>query len=1119
MDAKPVLSEAGGRRFEAVSSRVSFPDLERSMLERWRAIDAFNRVAEVRKGAPLFVFYEGPPTANGAPGIHHVTTRAHKDVMIRYKTMRGFMPLRRGGWDTHGLAVELEVEKELGLTNKRDIEAYGIEAFNQRCRESVFRYISEWRRMTERSGSWIDMDDAYVTYDNGYIENGWWVFKRLWDQGLVYEGFRVTPHCPRCVTSLSSHEVAQGYKDDTPDPSIFVRMPLSPSQPDADPAVVERLRLRDGDAPSLAIWTTTPWTLTANAALAVAPREEYVLVRSPEGAERDERVLLAASLVERTLGEGWRVEERFTGNDLLGLSYDAPYGGQPPAGNLHHVLPADFVTTDDGTGIVHTAPSYGADDAELGREHGLPTQHTVDLHGVVADGFPGAGRFVKQADEDIIRDLDQRGLLLKQGIYRHTYPFCWRCDTPLLYYAKTSWYIRTTAAKERLLAGNQSINWHPDHIREGRFGEWLRNNVDWAVSRERYWGTPIPIWRCEGCGETACVGGTAELAELATAETRALVDGLDLHRPYVDRIELVCKSCGAAMRRVPEVADAWYDSGAMPFAQWNFPATVPTPDGDVTLRSVEDIIVSPYYPADFITEGIDQTRGWFYSLLAESVLLTGRPSYKNVIVLGLLLDEKGEKMSKSKGNAVDPEEVMDAQGADALRWYLFTAAPAGVARRFSQGLVQESLRRFMLTLWNTYSFFVTYADIDGFAPEAHAGRWKGQVGGPVLTKAPANELDRWIISELNGLVATATADMEDYNPTDAGRRIEEFVDRLSNWYVRRSRRRFWKPVLSPAAGPVLSGIEGSESDEDKTSAYVTLYSCLLTVSRLLAPMTPFVADAIYVNLAPRGSVDSVHLADWPEAGASLTDETLERATRLAMRIASLGRAARSKSAIKVRQPLARVLVQTRDDDVALLPSIRSQVIDELNVKALEVAMDDGLATISVRPNLPLLGPKYGKEVGAVRAAIEAADGASLAAQVRSGEPVTVGKFTLEPAEILIIMEEREGFAVASEEGGALLVAIDTALTPELEAEGFAREMVHRIQNLRRDAGFDIADRIVTYVGGAGEASLAVLATHDGYLRDETLSDRVVLEAPPERAYAEAQDIDGVTLTLGVEPAG
>ncbi len=1117
VDAKPVLSEAEGRRFEAVSSRVSFPDLEQSVLERWRAIDAFNRVAEVRKGAPLFVFYEGPPTANGAPGIHHVITRAYKDVMIRYKTMRGFMPLRRGGWDTHGLAVELEVEKELGLKNKQDIEAYGIEEFNQRCRESVFRYISEWEQLTERSGSWLDMNDAYITYDNGYIENGWWVFKRLWDQGLVYEGFRVTPHCPRCVTSLSSHEVAQGYKDDTPDPSIFVRMPLSLSQPDAEPGVAARLGLDNSgvppmskeairkftDPPSLAIWTTTPWTLTANMAVAVAPGQEYVLVRAPEGAERDERLVLAASLMESTLGEGWRVLERFAGSDLVGLRYEAPYPLVKPEPGMYRVYAADYVTTQDGTGLVHTAPAYGADDAELGREHGLPTQHTVDLHGVLADGFPGAGKFVKEADGEIIRDLDRRSLLLKQGIYRHTYPFCWRCDTPLLYYAKASWYIQTTAAKERLMEGNQSINWHPDHVREGRFGEWLRNNVDWAVSRERYWGTPIPIWRCETCGETACVGSKAELAALATPQTRALVEGLDLHRPYVDRIKLVCKGCGEAMARVPEVADAWYDSGAMPFAQWNFPVTLPTPNGEVTLRSVEDVIASPYYPADYITEGIDQTRGWFYSLLAESVLLTNQPSYRNVIVLGLILDEKGEKMSKSKGNAVDPWEVMGAQGADALRWYLYTAAPAGVARRFSQGLVQESLRRFMLTLWNTYSFFVTYANIDGFVPEEHAARWKGEVGGPVLAGPPANELDRWIVSELNGLVSAASSEMDGYNPTDAGRRIEEFVNRLSNWYVRRSRRRFWK----------------SENDEDKASAYVTLYSCLLTVSRLIAPMTPFVADAMYANLASRDSVDSVHLADWPMADATLTDETLERATRLAMRIASLGRAARSQSAIKVRQPLARVLVQTRDDDVALLPSIRSQVIDELNVKALEVAADDGLATISVRPNLPLLGPKYGRLVGAIRAAIDQANAADLASSARAGDLVRVGEFTLEPEELLIDMEERDGFAIASEEGGSLVVAIDTALTPELKAEGFARELVHRFQNLRRDAGFDIADRIVTYVGGADETTRAVLATHESYLRDETLSDKVVLAAPPERAYGEAQDVEGISLALGVERTG
>ena len=1089
-------------RFEAVSGRVSFPDLEQETLRRWKEEETFRQVQQARDGAPLFVFYEGPPTANGAPGIHHVLARAYKDVMIRYKTMRGFLPVRRGGWDTHGLPVELEVEKELGLKNKQDIEAFGIEEFNRRCRESVFRYISDWRALTERAGVWLDMDDAYVTYDNGYVANGWWVFKRLWDSGLVYEGFRVTPHCPRCVTSLSSHELALGYKEDTPDPSIYVRFPLAATQDDADAATVERLGVADDDRPAFVVWTTTPWTLTANTALAIAPDEVYALVRAPAEAEHDERLIIAASLADEVLGEGWHVEQRFSGRDLAGLRYEAPYAGQPAAPNLHHVLTANYVTTSDGTGIVHSAPAYGADDAELGREHDLPTHHTIDLRGLVAQGFPGAGKFVKDADKDIMRDLDDRGLLFKQGIYRHTYPFCWRCDTPLLYYAKTSWYIRTTDRKEQLLAGNQAINWYPEHVREGRFGEWLRNNVDWAVSRERYWGTPIPIWRCEECGDVDCLGSVEELGRRATFATKNLVDGLDLHRPYIDRVEINCEGCGAAMQRVPEVADAWYDSGAMPFAQWNYPVTLPTPDGALTLGSVDELIDSAYYPADFITEAIDQTRGWFYSLLAESVLLTGRPSYKNVIVLGLILDDKGDKMSKSKANAVDPWEVIDSHGADALRWYLYTAAPTGVARRFSTALVQESLRRFLLTLWNTYSFFVTYADIDGFRPEDHATRWKGGVGGPALAEPPANELDRWIIAELNELVAEVTSAFEGYNPTDAGRRIEEFVDRLSNWYVRRSRRRFWK----------------SENDEDKAEAYVTLYSCLMTLSRLMAPMTPFVADAMYANLAPEGSPPSVHLADWPQADASLADERLEAATRLAMRIASLGRAARSKNGIKVRQPLARVLVQTRPGEEELLASVESQVTDELNVKALQAAGSE-LARMAIRPNLPVLGPKYGPQLGVIRAAIEAADATAVAAQVRAGGEVQVGEFTLDASELLLDVQEREGFAVESEEGGGLVVAIDTELTPELKAEGFARELVHRVQNLRRDAGFDIADRIITYVAGADAATLAVLATHDAYVRAETLSERIAQEAPPASAHSEAQDVDGVALTLGVAKAG
>ena len=659
-----------GKRYEPVSSRVDFPRLETSVLESWRESDLFHEVDRARADAPLFVFYEGPPTANGSPGIHHVLSRSFKDVVLRYKTMRGFRPLRRGGWDTHGLPVELEIEKELGISSKQEIEAFGIEEFNRRCRESVFRYVGEWEAMTERAGVWLDVADAYVTYHNSYIESAWWVFKRLWEKGLVYEGYKVTPHCPRCVTSLSSHEVALGYQEDTPDPSIYVRFPVSESQSmsyGASPDVLAALGCDGGrwtaPRPAFIAWTTTPWTLTANCALAVGPDVAYVLSENDDG----ERAIVAEALAASVLGDGWREVARCAGADLAGIEYDAPYSKyNAPSGTFlarhghaHRVLPADFVSTADGTGIVHSAVAYGAEDAELGRAHGIETVHTVDVHGVLAEGFPGGGTFVKDADKQLVRDLDERGLLFRDASpYKHTYPFCWRCGTPLLYYAKTSWYIRTTAMKDEMLAGNRGIEWVPEHIKEGRFGEWLRNNVDWSVSRERYWGTPIPIWRCDRDPQHLLVAGsTADLAERVTDETRGLLDGLDLHRPYVDRVELRCEEpgCGGTMRRVPEVADAWYDSGAMPFAQWDYPVTVKGPGGeDVTLNGVDDLIASPLFPADYITEAVDQTRGWFYSLLALSTLIAGKPSYESCLVLGLILDGKGEKMSKSKGNVVDP---------------------------------------------------------------------------------------------------------------------------------------------------------------------------------------------------------------------------------------------------------------------------------------------------------------------------------------------------------------------------------------------------------------------------------------------------------------------------------
>jgi len=1106
------MSEQQGQQqqFEPVSSRVNFPSLEEHVLEQWRTEDTFHKVDELRADAPLFVFYEGPPTANGSPGIHHVLSRSFKDVLLRYKTMRGFRPLRRGGWDTHGLPVELEIEKELGLKSKHEIEVFGIEEFNRRCRESVFRYVQEWQSMTERAGVWLDMDNAYVTYHKSYVETAWWVFKRLWDDNHVYEGYKVTPHCPRCVTSLSSHEVALGYKDDSPDPSVFVRFPISErptTERGASTFVLERLGFVNGawvgTRPAFMAWTTTPWTLTANMALAVSPSVRYSLMQEGDSGER---LVLAEVLADRVLGEGWEVLDTFGGVELLNIGYEPPYRGTDLADHAHRVLVASYVTTEDGTGIVHTAPAYGAEDADLGKEHDFPTVHTVDLRGILQGGFPGSGKFIKDADKDITADLKERGLLFKDGIIKHTYPFCWRCGTPLLYYAKASWYIQTTAVKDQMVAGNRGINWYPEHIKEGRFGEWLRNNVDWAVSRERYWGTPIPIWRCDDCEATRCVGGSAELGELATSATKHLVAGLDLHRPFVDQIEMTCADCGGIMHRVPEVADAWYDSGSMPFAQWSYPFTINGNGGKpVTINSPDELITSDLFPAQYITEAVDQTRGWFYSLLALSTLIAKKPSYENVIVLGLILDGKGEKMSKSKGNVVNPWSVMNEQGADALRWYLFTSAPSSLPRRFSAELVGESLRRFMLTLWNTYSFFVTYANIDGFDPESHASYWTKDIGGPGLSSAPPNELDRWVISELNDLVANVTADLDSYSPTEAGRRVEEFVDQLSNWYVRRGRRRYWRPL----------GDDSDAGDSDKIWGYVTLYSCLFTLSKLIAPMTPFLGDAMYRNLAPKNSPDSVHLTDFPTSDPSLIDEDLDKAIRLAMRISSLGRAARSKGKLKVRQPLARVIVRARPEEAQYLSVISDQVLEELNVKALEVATDDALATFKLRPNLPALGPKYGKQIAAIRTALAAAAAGVVAATLRDGGTVTLGEFTLDETEILVDVEERDGFAVSIDSSGGLMVGLDTDLTPELEAEGMTREIVHRLQNARKAAGLEIEDRITAYISGAPDSVTRALAIHDAYLRQETLSDNVRFEPVPAGVYSEEQGIEGIQLTLGV----
>ncbi len=1047
--------------FKTVSSRVSFPDMEKGILEFWKDRDIFRRTETESEGRPLFMLYEGPPTANGSPGIHHVLARAFKDIIPRYKTMKGYRCVRKGGWDTHGLPVELEVEKELGFSTKRDIEEYGIEKFNQKCRESVFRYVKEWEEMTDRIGFWVDMDNPYVTLDNDYIETGWWILRSLWDKGRLYQDIKGAPHCPRCVTTLSSHEVALGYRENTPDPSVFVKFALEAG---AELSTKDGGEPNGSDVPTFFLaWTTTPWTLPGNTALAVSPEAEYSVVEI-EGEHGPERLIMASDLVEAVIPEPHTVAAVVQGSSLIGTAYAKLYdasqygveissfqaaddGGTPTLQPVDDYQPkvfgADFVSMADGSGIVHVAPAFGDEDLDAGRRHGLAFVQQVDLHGNVTGSYPFAGKFVKDADEDIMADLKERGLLYRRDIYKHTYPFCWRCDTPLLYYAKASWYIRTSAEKDRLISGNREINWRPDYIKEGRFGEWLRNNVDWAISRERFWGAPIPIWRCESCGHFHCVGSVRELQEMAVNMDTASWPTLDLHRPYVDRVAIGCPNCDGTMTRIPEVLDAWFDSGAMPFAQSHYPF-----DGEEALQDGR-------FPADYICEAVDQTRGWFYTLHALSTLIKGGPSYKNVICLGLILDAKGQKMSKSTGNVVDPWSVLDKHGADATRWYLYTASHPGESRRFSGDLVGEAVRRFLLTLWNVYSFFTTYAAVDKFHPNQIPTGWK-----------PQSELDKWLLSELSLLVTDVDRGLEEYNPTDAGRRIQDFVDRLSNWYVRRSRRRFWR----------------SEGDSDKLSAYATLYTCLSTLCKLMAPFTPFIADEMYQNLVRSVDPDapeSVHLAAFPQASPESVDQDLMDATRLAMRVSSMGRGARSRAGIKVRQPLSSVVVKPgRAGEERWLPKVETQILDELNVKELRYG-DAALANDIHQKALLAVGDSQGSPT---------------ASQVEA-------------------IVQVDGYWAALE--GGYMVAIYTHVTPELASEGLARELVHRIQNLRRSAGLDITDRIVAYYQGPDRIR-DMLESYGDYVREETLADRLVEGEPTEGSHSESGKLEGEPLVLAVK---
>ncbi|MGC8856751.1 MAG: isoleucine--tRNA ligase, partial [Anaerolineae bacterium] len=1016
--------------FKPVSPKLDVVSLEENILKFWKQNQIFKKTLEQRQGRPEYVFFEGPPTANGRPGVHHVLARAFKDMFPRYKIMRGYHVTRRGGWDTHGLPVEIEVEKQLGFTNKQQIEEYGIDKFNELCKKSVFTYIQDWERLTERIAFWVDLDDAYVTYTNDYIESVWWILKNFWDKNLLYKGYKVVPYCPRCGTPLSDHEVALGY-DEAEDPSVFVRMPLV-DKPDT----------------SLLVWTTTPWTLPGNVAVAAHPDVEYVTVERKTESGGSEKLILARLLLEKVFrGEEVKILDTFKGKKLRGVKYRPLFTFLPPDKPAHFVVLGEFVTTEDGTGLVHMAPAFGAEDMQAALEFDLPVLMTVQPDGTfIPEVTPWRGMFVKDADKHIIEDLRLRGLLFRAETYVHTYPFCWRCKTPLLYYARESWYIRTSAFRERLVELNNQINWVPEHIKEGRFGNWLANNIDWALSRERYWGTPLPVWECTDCKHRDCVGSVAELSE----KTGRDLSNLDLHRPYVDQITWSCPKCGGKMQRVPDLIDVWFDSGSMPVAQWHYP-----------FENQSEF--KQHFPADFICEAVDQTRGWFYSLHAISTLLFDSVAYKNVICLGLILDEKGEKMSKSKGNIVVPWDVINVHGADAFRWYLYTATPPGNERRFSADLVGEVVRDFTLTLWNVYSFFVTYANLD--QPTLTTRSWS------------ENRLDRWLLSELNALVREVTAAYERYDVPNATRPIADFVEKMSTWYLRRSRRRFWK----------------SESDSDKQTAYSTLYTALVTVSKLIAPAMPFLAEELYQNLVlsvDKFAPESVHLASWPEYEESAIDEALNRDMALVMRLVSLGHAARQKANRKVRQPLAEAAFSVGNPAERKAVEMFAELIaDELNVKRVRL-LDAATEAVShtVKPLPKQLGQKYGNKFPAIQKAILAMDAEQVAHTLMAGQSLAVSVdgeiFDILPEEVEVKAQAKEGFAVAEE--GAYVAALVTELTPDLLREGLVREFIRRVQDLRKSAGLEVADRIDLFIE-ASSGLKSALEAHQEYVMTETLT--------------------------------
>ncbi|HCU91227.1 MAG TPA: isoleucine--tRNA ligase [Actinobacteria bacterium] len=1037
------------RHFPALPAVIDLPTMEHEMLQRWQDGKVFERSLERTATGPLWTFYEGPPTANGMPGVHHIEARVFKDVFPRFKTMQGFHVPRQGGWDCHGLPVEVAVEKELGLSGKKDIEAYGVAAFNERCRESVLRHVDAFEELTGRLGYWVDLDRAYRTMDPAYIESVWWSLKVIFDRGLLVKDYRISPYCPRCETPLSDHEMGQPDVYETvSDPSVTVRFPLVSLPEGAGPLLA---------GANLLVWTTTPWTLVSNTAVAVHPDEIYTVARKVGDGDT---VVVAEKLLARVLGEGWHVIARVTGAELAGARYQPPFGliDIPDA---HVVVTGTFVTTEDGTGLVHMAPAFGADDMAAARTHGLPVVNPIGPDGRFEQSVPMVGGvFFKDADQRLSHDLAERGLLFRSELYDHSYPHCWRCHTPLLYYALPSWFIRTTAIKDQLLAENERTNWQPPNIKHGRYGEWLRNNVDWALSRTRYWGTPLPLWECEQSHLT-CVGSLAELSELAGKD----LTGLDPHRPFVDEVVIGCRECGGQARRVPEVIDVWYDSGSMPFAQHGAPH-----------RNADEFARA--YPAQFICEAIDQTRGWFYSLMAVGTLVFGRSSYENVVCLGLVVDERGRKMSKHLGNVLEPMPLMEDRGADAVRWFFAAAGSPWATRKIGHGALEEIVRKVLLTYWNTVSFLVLYANAAGASGQA----WGPAMAADAPPPAARPLLDRWVLSELNAVVADVTTAMESFDTAAAGRRLAAFIDDVSNWYVRRSRRRFWDGPATP----------------DGAAAFATLYQCAETLTRLMAPIVPFLTDYVWAALRTADAPDSVHLASWPAADQDLIDEQLSGQMHLVRRLVELGRSARSAASVQIRQPLPRALVGAAGF-ADLPPELQAEIATELNVRSLEAlsTVGEDLVHHVVKPNFRALGKRFGKATPTVASAITEADAASLAGDLRTagqatvmvgGEPVTLGA-----DDVIVTQTPREGWTVAADAGET--VALEIQITPELRREGLAREVIRLVQDARKADGLDVSDRIELW-WDAEEAELAgALAEHGRLIAGEVLATNFQSGAP------------------------